>query len=186
MSIVSFICFTHIFIVFIVLLSVWTLTILTSAFVAEFVTTSACHVITAIVLLNPVFASCASLCTYTFSPNFKLAVFLKFCVVDLFRSCAGWVFSAGLADVILHIALEAPWKATGRAIVLSDLFGISTWKEVIASGAWALKVFSRVAIPDHFPLKFLQSCHFSRIQKLSEVCLYWNWLLTVRDGAFDR
>lgn len=145
-----------------------------AANIAELVSAAAGHMVASFVLLHPVAALGAALCSDLARPFFQLVILRKNLVVDLIyprlESCLALSFLdflTGLLHMVDHVALQAVLDSAKRAVVIS-LVLILFDEQVVASLCWAL-LHASALISDLFPFKFLATLHLLRGKKLAQV-----------------
>ena len=157
-----------------------------AANIAELVSASAGHMVASFILLHPVAALSAALRANSARPFFQLVILRKNLVVDLIcprlESCLAFSFLdflTGLLHMVDHVAFEAVFDSTKRAVVVS-LVLILFDEQVVASLSWAL-LHASALISDLFPLKFLATLHLlwgkqlAQVRKRNRLPAAWIW-----------
>ena len=164
-------------ILFVSTVAALTLLVLATANVAEFVSTSACHMVASLALFDYELASITSSCSRIFHPLFDFLILLY----DYIHSCHSCSFSL----ICIHLdrpvqvahALMPGGSLTSKAMrnlalraLKRLLFSILPDQKVVAVSRWTLKVAPRITcLHNHLPLESLPLSEILLAQELFEV-----------------
>ena len=165
--------------------------VLTTTKVAEFISTSTCHVVTTIVLDYYELAFGTSFRFSMPPPHFETWVNFDHCILNILL----YLLSSHLVHPVLVAHAQMPC-GTITSKAMSDfalraferlLFLSLHYNKVVAIRSWTLKVITRITgRHNHLPLKSLPFSKFLLVQKPFNVIYHRKGSITARIRASDR